>query len=191
MTSSICIVELHRLLLEALISFAIEPLQALAELYHIQQPLLDNTWQMPVVSKAPASSHPVSQLHSQQANVQSATPGASQPAAAAAAASFITRQQLGIREESDSATMDDSPPDEDAVGGGNSSKHAAHVQASTPDVMHASASGSEIESPAAAPQPKPLCSQEWQIQHVSSFIWLRNCACACSFTMLSLGQALQ
>lgn len=85
------------------------------------------------------------------------------------AESFISRQQLGINNTPDAGTMDATNMPEEAVDATEGGRDTADTQAVTPDLLRASAprvEGFRIELDVV--QPRPLCSQEWKIQHVSS-----------------------
>lgn len=146
-------------------------LQALAELYHIQAPLFDSP------------PHPVTDEGQTQCRLQNAAqlpspqaPRISQatldtPAAANLAESFISSQQLGSKDTSDaddtSLLLKDSLAATDG-GGHAGGGHAADAPGMTPGLLHASYSRIGDSIRALDPsQPRPLCSQEWKIQHVS------------------------
>lgn len=137
-------------------------MQALAELYHIQEPLFGSAPNAaPDTCQTPCCLQNAAQLAPPQApEIDQATPDTL--AAANLAESFISRQQLGM---SDIATIDAiHVPEDTATPGG---RNAADTQAVTPDLLHASSP--QIEGPGLDLfQPRPLCSQEWKIQHVSS-----------------------
>ena len=141
-------------------------LQALAELYHIQAPLFDSP------------PHPATDEGQTQCRLQNAAqlpspqaPRISQatldtPAAANLAESFISRQQLGSKDTSDAD--DTSLLLKDSLAATDGGGHAADAPGMTPGLLHASCSQIGDSIHALHPsQPRPLCSQEWKIQHVS------------------------
>ena len=134
----------------------------LAELYHIQPPLLPEDSS---TSNAASSSVPteLSPQCGQPADQPTPTPTFT-AADSQQENSFISRQQLGISDQQ-SAVATDSGLLEDALTASENAATPGTIQA---QVLTAPAAGAEQPSPAPQQnQTKPLCSQEWKIQHVS------------------------
>ena len=144
-------------------------LQALAELYHIQEPLFGSA-----PSAAPDTCQTPSSLQNaaQPATLQAPDTDQAGPdtlAAANLADSFISRQHLGINDTSDAGIRDATTMQEDAVDGTDGGSNTADTQALTPGLLNAFLPQVEHFRPGPdLVQPRPLCSQEWKIQHVSS-----------------------
>ena len=144
-------------------------LQALAELYHIQEPLFGSAPHAALdPCRTPSCLQNVGQLAPPQApDTDQATPDTL--AAANLAESFISRQHLGTHDASDAATMDVTSMPEDAVDATVDGMNGADTQTMRPDLLHASSFQVEGSRPGLdLAQPGCLCSQEWKIQHVSS-----------------------
>ena len=144
-------------------------LQVLAELYHIQEPLFGSApHAAPDTCVTPSTWQNAAQLAPPQApDTEQATPDTL--AAANLAESFITRRQFGITDMSDAGTMDATVMPEGALDATDAGRNAADTQAMTPDLRHVFCPEVEASRPESdLEQPRPLCSQEWKIQHVSS-----------------------
>ncbi len=144
----------------------------LSELYHIQPPLLQEDSLQSTNPEQPEASASQLAASSPQCGQQSTQPTSAAEAATpvsstAGPETFISRQQLGISDTPDAAASD-SGMLEDALTANASDismdespapTTSAQVTASEPD--------GRILKPD-QPQPRPLCSQEWKVQHVSS-----------------------
>ena len=154
-------------------------MQVLAELYHIQPPLLPEDSSPSAGADPPVAS--TSQTTTDSPRCGQPTQATPRPVAACPSASanggdsFISRQQLGISDTPDAAVGDtpdaaiaDSGLLEDAL-----TATAGAGSAGTPGQGSAAsplATGPDVDQlPAKLGQAsvKALCSQEWKIQHVS------------------------
>lgn len=142
--------------------------QALAELYHVQPQLIPEDAAASLTAATDSSNKPNSALLSTPAGQIAAAAAQEEHASEAAHSSFISRQQLGICSTADTPIPDSAAPYDEAVG----VTADETILQDTP--MASAAAASETQSLSGAhhslkppvQQKKPLCSQEWNVQHV-------------------------
>ena len=151
-------------------------MQVLAELYHIQAPLIqEGTLASSTNDRQPEVSTPQPAAQSPQCGQPQAS---TQPVSAAEAATpsdstlgqiaFISRQQLGINDTPEPTTADSSML-EDAFAApvsGSAAVAACQAAALSPVSIASDPDHLAPKSGQSGPSPKALCSQEWKIQHV-------------------------
>lgn len=135
-------------------------MQALAELYHIQPPLIPEegcvSVQVDDTDKQQGSSTPTDQV---------AAKGTAE-VASELGSKFISRQELGMCSSADNPMTDSLPLDEVAAATVGDTRQQDTPAALAPaDDSHSQLSNRPPQS-TKLPS-KPLCSQEWNIQHVS------------------------
>lgn len=155
-------------------------LQALAELYHIQPPLVledESASDSPAAANAvdkeqtPVTSTPSNQLA---ANVT-----AGNVATTASHSNFISREALGICSSADTP-MTDSVPLDDAIAATADGANQQGTPASSAGVTNAENQPPSRWQQKAKPFSKLLCSQEWKVQHVSTSLTLADCLLRCT-----------
>lgn len=161
-------------------SFKTQLTQVLSELYHVQPPLVeeDSARVEQASTSQPTSDSPqCGQPSTQGVSV----PDASTPlnnVTGAASDTFISRQQLGINDAPDAA-FTDSGLLEDAVTATADATPAGVSQAPASSPAESAQDPDQVTAKSDQAATKPLCSQEWKIQHVSFGLPLSAWCCSC------------
>lgn len=149
-------------------SFKTQLTQVLSELYHIQPPLIEEDCAK--VDQASTSQPTSNSPQCGQPSTQGVSlPDASTPlnkATGGASDTFISRQQLGISDASDAA-FTDSGLLEDALTATADATPAGVSQAPASSPAESAQDPDQVTAKSSQDAIKPLCSQEWKIQHVS------------------------
>jgi len=146
-------------------------MQVLAELYHIQPPLV------PEDSLPSAGADPPVASTSQTAtdSPQCHQPTQATPRAEAAFPSdsaiggdnFISRQQLGISDTPDAAIGDSSPLEDALTATAGAGSAGTPGQGPTTSPVASGLDADQLPAQSGQASVRALCSQEWKIQHVS------------------------
>lgn len=137
-------------------------MQALAELYHVQPPLIP-------AEESPGSSPSAGSTNSGYRILTHSDHSAAKATANStrdSGGSFISRQELGICDSADTPMTDSMPLDDAAEGASLDDNPSAPA---TVEYSHSLVAGRH-QRPVQAP--KPLCSQEYSVQHVSLLLSL-------------------
>ena len=161
--------------------------QALAELYHVQPPLVPEDAACCPIAATDSSHAPSSALLSTPAGQTAAATGPqAQCSAEVTVSSFISRQQLGICSTADTPMTDSAAPNDEAVGvtAYNTVLQDTAMAAAAAAFATQTLPGAQHNLKPPVQQQKPLCSQEWNVQHVSSRSSVYQAPALCSAVFL-------
>ena len=142
--------------------------QALAELYHIQAPLVPEDEFAPVSPAAKTVDSDQTPVMGTSSNQRAANGSAGNVATTASQINFISREALGICSSADTP-MTDSVPLDDAIAATADGADQQDTPATSAGVTAVGSQPPSRFQQKANPFHKPLCSQEWTVQHVSTF----------------------